>query len=96
MGRNTKINISIVVISTIATSLQTLTVAISSIFNNIALQIVTAVMNAIIVGLESLQLNIKRLKSRENSRRNSTGDEVSPRAIALTDMNTDEKKETVS
>lgn len=82
MGRNTKINISIVVISTIATSLQTLTVAISSIFNNIALQIVTAVMNAIIVGLESLQLNIKRLKSRENSRRNST--------------DTDEKKETVS
>lgn len=82
MGRNTKINISIVVISTIATSLQTLTVAISSIFNNIALQIVTAVMNAIIVGLESLQLNIKRLKSRENSRRNST--------------DVDEKKETVS
>ncbi len=79
MGRNTKINISIVVISTIATSLQTLTVAISSIFNNIALQIVTAVMNAIIVGLESLQLNIKRLKTRENSRRNSA----------------DEKKETV-
>ena len=82
MGRNTKINISIVVISTIATSLQTLTVAISSIFNNMALQIVTAVMNAIIVGLESLQLNIKRLKSRENSRRNST--------------DVDEKKETVS
>ena len=82
MGRNTKINISIVVISTIATSLQTLTVAISSIFNNIALQIVTAIMNAIIVGLESLQLNIKRLKSRENSRRNST--------------DVDEKKETVS
>ena len=67
MGRNTKINISILVITTIATVIQSTTVAISSIFNSIALQIVTAVMNAIIVGLQSLQLNIKRLKSRSNS-----------------------------
>ena len=67
MGRNTKINISILVITTIATIIQSITVAISSIFNSIALQIVTAVMNAIIVGLQSLQLNIKRLKSRSNS-----------------------------
>ena len=67
MGRNTKINISILVITTIATVIQSITVAISSIFNSIALQIVTAVMNAIIVGLQSLQLNIKRLKSRSNS-----------------------------
>lgn len=67
MGRNTKINISILVITTIATIIQSITVAISSIFSCIALQIVTAVMNAIIVGLQSLQLNIKRLKSRSNS-----------------------------
>lgn len=67
MGRNTKINISILVITTIATIIQSITVSISSIFSCIALQIVTAVMNAIIVGLQSLQLNIKRLKSRSNS-----------------------------
>ena len=67
MGRNTKINISIVVISTIATVIQSITVAISSLFSSIALPIITAVMNAIIVGLQSLQLNIKRLKSRSNS-----------------------------
>ena len=67
MGRNTKINISILVITTIATIIQSTTVAISSIFNSIVLQIITAVMNAIIVGLQSLQLNIKRLKSRSNS-----------------------------
>ena len=71
MGKNTKINISIVVISTITTFLQTLIVAIATIYENIIFQIVVAVLNAVIVALESLQLNIKRLKSRENSRRNS-------------------------
>ena len=71
MGKNTKINISIIVISTITTFLQTLIIAIATIYENIIFQIVVAVLNAIIVALESLQLNIKRLKSRENSRRNS-------------------------
>ena len=71
MGKNTKINISIVVISTITTFLQTLIIAIASVYENIIFQIVVAVLNAVIVALESLQLNIKRLKSRENSRRNS-------------------------
>ena len=71
MGKNTKINISIVVISTITTFLQTLIVAIATIYENIIFQIVVAVLNAVIVALESLQLNIKRLKTRENSRRNS-------------------------
>ena len=71
MGKNTKINISIVVISTITTFLQTLIVAIATIYENIIFQIVVAILNAVIVALESLQLNIKRLKTRENSRRNS-------------------------
>ena len=71
MGKNTKINISIIVISTITTFLQTLIIAIATIYENIIFQIVVAVLNAVIVALESLQLNIKRLKSRENSRRNS-------------------------
>ena len=71
MGKNTKINISIIVISTITTFLQTLIISISSIYENIIFEIIVAVLNAIIVALESLQLNIKRLKTRENSRRNS-------------------------
>ena len=71
MGKNTKINISIVVISTITTFLQTLIVAIATIYENIIFQIVVAVLNAVIVALESLQINMKRLKTRENSRRNS-------------------------
>ena len=76
MGKNTKINISIVVISTITTFLQTLIVAIATIYENIIFQIVVAVLNAVIVALESLQLNIKRLKTRENSRRNSEDIEI--------------------
>ena len=71
MGKNTKINISIVVISTITTFLQTLIIAIATIYENIIFQIVVAVLNAVIVALESLQINMKRLKTRENSRRNS-------------------------
>ena len=71
MGKNTKINISIIVISTITTFLQTLIISISSIYENIIFEIIVAILNAIIVALESLQLNIKRLKTRENSRRNS-------------------------
>ena len=71
MGKNTKINISIIVISTITTFLQTLIVAIATIYENIIFQIVVAVLNAVIVALESLQINMKRLKTRENSRRNS-------------------------
>ena len=71
MGRNTKINISIVVISTLATFIQTVMVAISAIYTNIIFQIATAVLNTVIVALESLQINIKRIKTRENSINNS-------------------------
>ena len=78
MGKNTKINISIIVISTITTFLQTLIISISSIYENIIFEIIVAILNAIIVALESLQLNIKRLKTRENSRRNSDEIEASP------------------
>ena len=71
MGRNTKINISIVVISTLATFIQTVMVSISAIYTNIIFQIATAILNAVIVALESLQINIKRIKTRENSINNS-------------------------
>ena len=75
MGRNTRINIAIVTVSTITTFLQALFLSVSSFYSHISIQIVNAVLSATIVALESFQLNIKRLKSRENSRRNSS-DEV--------------------
>ena len=76
MGRNTRINIAIVTVSTITTFLQALFLSVSSFYSHISIQIVNAVLSATIVALESFQLNIKRLKSRENSRRNSS-DEAS-------------------
>ena len=72
MGRNTKINIAIVTVSTITTFLQALFLSVSGFYSHISIQIVNAVLSATIVALESFQLNIKRLKSRENSRRNSS------------------------
>ena len=67
MGKNRKINISIVVISALITFLQTLIISISAINENIIFQIIVAVMSAIVVSLEGVQMNLKRIKSRRSS-----------------------------
>lgn len=91
MGRNTRINIAIVTVSTITTFLQALFLSVSSFYSHISIQIVNAVLSATIVALESFQLNIKRLKSRENSRRNSS-DEVVDHSLTEVDDEKDEEK----
>ena len=90
MGRNTRINIAIVTVSTITTFLQALFLSVSSFYSHISIQIVNAVLSATIVALESFQLNIKRLKSRENSRRNSSDEAASIKDLSEVD---DEKVE---
>ena len=67
MGKNKKINISIVVISGLITFLQTLFISISSINQNVIFQIIVAVLSAIVVSLEGVQMNLKRIKSRRSS-----------------------------
>ena len=67
MGKNKKINISIVVISALITFLQTLIISISAINQNLIFQIIIAVMSAIVVSLEGVQMNLKRIKSRRSS-----------------------------
>ena len=67
MGKNKKINISIVVISALITCLQTLIISISAINQNVIFQIIVAVMSAIVVSLEGVQMNLKRIKSRRSS-----------------------------
>ena len=67
MGKNKKINISIVVISALITFLQTLIISISAINQNLIFQIIVAVMSAIVVSLEGVQMNLKRIKSRRSS-----------------------------
>ena len=86
MGRNTKINIAIVTVSTITTFLQALFLSVSGFYSHISIQIVSAVFSATIVALESFQLNIKRLKSRENSRRNSSALRSTTEASAVSSV----------
>lgn len=63
MKTNKKINISIIVISTIAIFIQTLILSINEIYDSKIFQI--------IIAIQSLQLNLKRIRSRENSLNNS-------------------------
>ena len=72
MGKNKKINISIVVISALITFLQTLIISISAINQNLIFQIIVAVMSAIVVSLEGVQMNLNRIKSRRSSVNSST------------------------
>ena len=67
MGKNRKINISIIVISALITFMQTLIISISSIYQNLIFQIVIAVLSSIVVSLEGVQMNLKRIKSRRSS-----------------------------
>ena len=71
MGANKKINIAIIVISTIAVFLQTLILSISEIYESKIALIVIAVLNAAVVAIETLQLNLKKIKSARSSRSNS-------------------------
>ena len=67
MGKNKQINISIVVISAIITFAQTLIISISSLNQNMIFQIIVAVLSAIVVALQGVQMNLKRIKSRRSS-----------------------------
>ena len=67
MGKNRKINISIIVISALITFIQTLIISISSIYQNLIFQIVIAVLSSVVVSLECVQMNLKRIKSRRSS-----------------------------
>ena len=71
MGTNKKINIAIIVISTIAVFLQTLILSISEIYESKIALIVIAVLNAAVVAIDTLQLNLKKIKSARSSRSNS-------------------------
>ena len=71
MGANKKINIAIIVISTIAVFLQTLILSISEIYESKIALVVIAVLNATVVAIETLQLNLKKIKSARSSRNNS-------------------------
>ena len=66
-----KINISIIVISTIAVFLQTLIITIQNIFDNLPSKLSVGILNSILVAIEALQINLEKIKSKYSSRRNS-------------------------
>ena len=66
-----KINISIIVISTIAVFLQTLIITIQNTFDNLPSKLSVGILNSILVAIEALQINLEKIKSKYSSRRNS-------------------------
>ena len=60
MSVHKRINITIIVLSSVAIFLQTLILSISALSESKALQIVIAVLNAALVAIQSLQLNLKK------------------------------------
>ena len=66
-----KINISIIIISTVAVFLQTLIITIQNIFDNLPSKLSVGILNSILVAIEALQINLEKIKSKYSSRRNS-------------------------
>ena len=67
MKSKKKISITIIIISAIVTFLQTVVVSISSIYENKIFQIISAVLSASVVALQSIAMNLKKIQSRRNS-----------------------------
>ena len=67
MGAHKKINITIIVLSSVAIFLQTLILSISALSDSKSIQIIVAVLNAALVAIQSLQLNLKKIRSYRNS-----------------------------
>lgn len=71
MGTHKKINITIIVLSAIAIFLQTLILSISTLYETKVFQVIVAILNAALVTVQSLQLNLKKIRSWNSSRNNS-------------------------
>ena len=76
MKSKKKISISIIVISAIATFLQTIVVSINTIYENKICQIILAVFSASIVALQSIAMNLKKIQSRRSSTSSSLDVEI--------------------
>ena len=75
---HTKINVTIIVISSLAIFLQTLIMAVQNIFDNLASQLCVGILNAILVAIEALQINLEKIKSKRSTRRNSSNESILP------------------
>ena len=71
MGAHKKFNIIIIVLSAIAIFLQTLILSISTLYETKIFQIIVAILNAALVAIQSVQLNLKKIRSALSSRTES-------------------------
>lgn len=78
MGAHKKLNITIIVLSAIAIFLQALILSISTLYETKTFQIIIAILNAALVAIQSVQLNLKKIRSALSSRAESQR-EQSPR-----------------
>lgn len=67
MNTHKKINITIIILSGVAIFLQTLIVSIQSLYELKYLQLVIAVLNAVLVAVQTVQLNLKKIRSGASS-----------------------------
>lgn len=71
MGAHKKLNISIIVLSAIAIFIETLILSISTLYETKIFQIIVAILNAALVAIQSVQLNLKKIRSALSSRAES-------------------------
>lgn len=83
MGKNKRFNISIIIISSVAVFLQTLNVSLEEWDDSKAAQFIIILLNSALITLQSLQINLKRLKKQEKEAKmkltqaKDSGDEIS-------------------
>ena len=87
MKSKKKISITIIIISAIVTFLQTVVVSISSIYENKIFQIISAVLSASVVALQSIAMNLKKIQSRRSS---TSSDSVGASGPSDLDINVEE------
>lgn len=80
MGAHKKLNIAIIVLSAIAIFLQALILSISTLYETKIFQIIIAILNAALVAIQTVQLNLKKIRSalssRSESQRENSGNQV--------------------
>lgn len=76
MGAHKKLNITIIVLSAIAIFIETLILSISTLYETKIFQIIVAILNAALVAIQSVQLNLKKIRSALSSRAESQREQV--------------------
>ena len=69
MGRNKRINITIIILSSVTIFLQTLTVSLEDVGDSKVAEYLTMIINAALITIQTLQLNLKKIKEKEEEKK---------------------------